>query len=319
MGIRLLNTFLQTHTTGITKKIHLRSLRGKRVVVDASIYMYRFNAVNNLIENMYMLCSLFRYYGIHPLFVFDGEKRRKDKNKTLLRRRAQKVAAKNKYSQYERELNNLTEELERERLTSKMEELRRSFVTITKSDLEKVKKLLDAYGIMYRTATAEADEFCAAMVIKGIAYACLSEDTDMFAFGCPRVLKYISLINHTTVMYNLSDILNNLNLTLENFQTICLLSGTDYIDANVGGNIFNNYDLYKTFSRNHTGAFIDWMLDNKYLTYKKYKILQNEQKHYDKSIDDVYSDTNYFRIRNREVDRDDLHRVLKTDGFVFPK
>ena len=70
-----------------------------------------------------------------------------------------------------------------------MSELRRTFVKITKRDINAVKQLLDAYGIMHREATGEADELCAALVINKVAYACLSEDTDMFAYGCPRGLE----------------------------------------------------------------------------------------------------------------------------------
>ena len=69
MGVRLLNTFLQSRCQDVTKKINLQDLRNKRIVVDASIYMYRFSAADALIENTYMLCSLFRHYGIRPLFV----------------------------------------------------------------------------------------------------------------------------------------------------------------------------------------------------------------------------------------------------------
>jgi len=319
MGVRLLNTFLQTHSSTITKKIHLRTLRGKRIVVDASIYMYRFKALGCLIENMYMLCSLFRYYGIQPLFVFDGEKRRQDKNKTIQRRKVQKAKAKREYIKYENELNNLINDVDREKVVGKMEELRRNFVTMSKSDLEEVQALLDAYGIMYRTAPSEADELCAALVIKGMAYACLSEDTDMFALGCPRVLKYISLMNHTTVLYDLSKILNNLNLSLENFQTMCLLSGTDYIDIHSGGNIFQNYNLYKVFYENNTGLFIDWLYDNKYLTINKYKILQAEKQIYYKGINNVFNEMNYFLIRNRDVNFPKLREILKKEGFIFPK
>ena len=39
----------------------------------------------------------------------------------------------------------------------------------------------------YYTAINEADELCASMVINGFAWACLSEDMDMFVYGCTRV------------------------------------------------------------------------------------------------------------------------------------
>ena len=73
MGIKLLNTFIRKiPTVGITS-IHLSSLADKKVAIDASIYIYRFLAENNLVENIYLMCSIFRHYNIHPLFVFDGK------------------------------------------------------------------------------------------------------------------------------------------------------------------------------------------------------------------------------------------------------
>ncbi len=319
MGVRLLNTFLQTHSSEVTRKMHLRSLRGKRIVVDTSIYMYRFKAANSLIENMYMLCSLFRYYGIHPLFIFDGKNRSEAKKLTLEKRRNQKKVAKKKYDRYALRIEQVIEEQEREKLRVKMDVLRRTFVKITADDLNNIKTLFDVYGIMHRTAEGEADELCAALVIKGTAYACLSEDTDLFAYGCPRVLKYISLINHTTVLYTLSDILNDLDLSLEDFRTMCLFSGTDYIPARPEWNIFDIYNLYKSYVRNGGDTFLNWLSKNKYLKDTDYKKICTEKQRYDNSIVNVLNKTTYFLIRNRVVQHDKLRKLLKTDGFVFPE
>ena len=154
---------------------------------------------------------------------------------------------------------------------------------------------------MHRTAEGEADELCAALVIKGTAYACLSEDTDLFAYGCPRVLKYISLINHTIVLYTLSDILNDLDLSLEDFRTICLFSGTDYIPAHSCWNIFDIYNLYKSYVRNGVDTFLDWLLNNKYLKEDDYKKICTEKKRYVAPLVNVLNKTTYFLIRNHVI------------------
>ena len=73
MGVRLLNTFLRKTSTRGTYTRHLRVLMGKKVVIDASIYIYRFLAEKNLIEHIYLMCSILRHYNIHPLFIFDGK------------------------------------------------------------------------------------------------------------------------------------------------------------------------------------------------------------------------------------------------------
>ena len=113
MGIRLLNTFLRTlHTRGI-QRVHLEKLKGKKIVIDAFIYIYRFLAMDSLIENIYLMCSIFRHYNISPLFVFDG-KSRKEKNNTLLKRAEQREAAKRAYMHHLKILETAEDEEDKE-------------------------------------------------------------------------------------------------------------------------------------------------------------------------------------------------------------
>jgi len=229
MGIHLLTSFLKNLKKNGSYKVHLNTLSGKRIVVDASIYLYRFKAMDALIENIYLLCTLFRVNNISALFVFDG-KSTKNKESTLLKRKEQRDEAKREYFEIANKIERMSPE-EREKEEEKMTELRRKFVKVTNNDITDVKNLLDAYGIKYMNATNEADELCAALVIKGAAYACLSEDSDLFAYGCPRVLKYISLLNHTVVVYPLGKILQSVGMRFSEFQQLCILSGTDYNES----------------------------------------------------------------------------------------
>ena len=65
-----------------------------------------------------------------------------------------------------------------------MEQLKKQFINITKSHIAQVKELITAYGCTYYDAPGEADELCAMLTIKGKVWACLSEDMDMFVYGC---------------------------------------------------------------------------------------------------------------------------------------
>lgn len=317
MGVRLLNTFLQSRCQDVTKKINLQDLRNKRIVVDASIYMYRFSAADALIENTYMLCSLFRHYGIRPLFVFDGKGRREEKRETIQKRNKEKQRALKKYKEYEVQLKE-TNGVKKDKIINKMGELRRTFVRLAPDDMKNIMDLLDAYGIMYRVAKGEADELCAALVLNGAAYACLSEDTDLFVYGCHRVLKYISLINHTAVMYDLSTILSKLNMSMDSFRTMCLASGTDYI-AKGDRNIFQNYDLYELYNESEVNTpFIHWLLDNKYLKEDMHQKIMNEDAVCRNTIKNTLQQLSYFLIRNRDIDHQKLKYVLEKDGFIFP-
>lgn len=74
MGIRYLNNFLrQNCTNDAIETIHFSNMKGKKIAVDISIYMYKFEENDALIENMYLLLSMFCHYNIIPIFIFDGK------------------------------------------------------------------------------------------------------------------------------------------------------------------------------------------------------------------------------------------------------
>ena len=72
MGIKHLNSYLKRTCRNILPKVSLWDLRGKRVAIDASIYMYRFASQDALVDGMYQLTMLLLDNRITPLYVFDG-------------------------------------------------------------------------------------------------------------------------------------------------------------------------------------------------------------------------------------------------------
>ena len=77
--------YLQSNCKNSIKQISLHELRDKKIVIDTSIYLYRFLGENALLENFYLMISIFREYNIIPLFIFDG-KPPNLKRKTLIKR-----------------------------------------------------------------------------------------------------------------------------------------------------------------------------------------------------------------------------------------
>ena len=55
------------------KCIPLGELHGKKIAIDISIYLYKYEAEDCLIENMYLLLSILNKYNIIPIFIFDGK------------------------------------------------------------------------------------------------------------------------------------------------------------------------------------------------------------------------------------------------------
>ena len=248
MGIKYLNRFIQSQCHTSVKQIHLSELSNKKIVVDTSIYMYRFAADNTLLENFYLMISIFRKYNIIPLFVFDG-KPPKEKRELLKKRRQDKQVAEKKYNELKLCLEDVVTETEKNEMINKLDTLKKDFVKINHTDIENVKLLLQAYGISYLDAPGEADKLCAKLVCKNKAYACLSEDMDLFVYGCPRVLRYLSLLKKNVILYDMKGILSELKLSMDEFKYICVVSGTDYNIYNDKTNLYQSLKYFKKYKR----------------------------------------------------------------------
>ena len=153
------------------KNISLSSLSGKRVVIDTSIYLYRFLGEGDLIENMYNMISIFKSYNITPIYIFEGLPPI-EKEEIIKKRQKERNIAELEYSNLK---NNGMEE-------SDLDSWRKKAIKVRYKDIQEVKYLMDCMAVQYITAEGEADELCAKLVIKGHAYACLTEDMDMFVW-----------------------------------------------------------------------------------------------------------------------------------------
>lgn len=314
MGLRGLNKFLRVNCQNNIRQISLWELKGKTVVVDASIYMYRFQGDGGLIEGMYQMISLLLHNEITPIFVFDGRPP-PEKRELLEKRKQDKIVAEKKFKEIKRKIaSNTHDDDEVADLEAEADQLRRQFVRITASNISDVKNLLRIMGISYYESNGESDGICAKLVRKKHAFACLSEDMDMFIYGCPRVLRYLSLLKSSVVMYDLKGIINTLRLNFEDFQSICVLAGTDYNLLSEDSLDLNRaLKLYARYSKNRNDEnYIDWVSKNHYIkdTESFMKIL-------------CMFDTSKVVI-DRECmmssayDKEGLRQLLSEYGFVFP-
>ena len=311
MGIHLLQTFIASLNDRSIKEQHMREFSNKKITVDISIYLYRFKEMGNLLENIYLMCSIFRYYNIHALFIFDG-KYLKNKNETMRKRKESKKQAKKKFNAIKENLHKYNGN-KRVKIEMQLDTLRKQFIKVTKEDIKNVKDLLDAYGMVYVSAKHEADELCGAL--NNEVYACLTEDTDIMVYGCKRIFRYFSLMKHTVVVYDMSLIHNNLNMTLSDFQELCICAGNDYITSKK--NIFYYYDLFKQYKRTPTG-FLDWLLQKRYISLQEYHQRREIYDMYTFKTHDPFEDVPYTLIKNKYVNKQKLLEILETVGFIFP-
>ena len=235
MGVRFLNRLIQEKCSSSTKsvrRIHFEQLRGKKIAVDVSIFMYRFLAEGALLENMYLMASIFRYYDINAIFVFDGPPPAQ-KTDVIEQRKKKKDAAKKQYSSMEALLRTKQKEDRIDRheiieIEETMTQLKKQFIHIRDNDISNVKDLIVSFGFTIVDAEGEADALCAKLANKRRVYACMSDDTDMFVYGCPFVLRHVSFLNHSAICYDTEDIMKTMGISHSDFKMLCVVSGTDY-------------------------------------------------------------------------------------------
>lgn len=313
MGIKYLNRYLQQQCSEGIKKISLNDLRGKKIAIDTSIYLYRFVGENALLENFYLMISIFREYNIIPLFVFDG-KPPKEKNELLKKRKDDKRIAQNKYNELKEKLETVDENDIKE-IKETMETLKKDFIKIHHTDIENVKELIKALGVSYIEAPGEADKLCAKLVCKNNVYACLSEDMDLFVYGTTRVLRYLSLLNKTVIMYDTKTILSQLNLTLDEFKNICIISGTDY-GVHSDNSLFKTLKYFKKYKKSNKKDFYEWLDENtEYVDniYNLYGVVSL----FNLSNMPEYKDFEKIRIMNSPINENILKNIMEKEDFIF--
>lgn len=329
MGIKHLNSFLRTKCSNSIQRIHLKELAGKKIAVDISIYIYKFLEDKALIENIYLMLATFRYYDIIPVFVFDG-KPPAEKKALLDERRLKKREARIEYYKLKDELNNDTMITfqEKQELEVELISLQKQCIYITSEQIASVKELIVVYGMNYIEASGEADVLCASLAIDKTVWGCLSEDMDLFVYGCPYVLRYLSLLNHSVVLYQYESILKELGITDKEFREICVLSGTDYSEQDPSANLSQSLQLFKKYYKDMKNLqtddkieFYHWIQKTNSLSIMDIDTL--------KKIYSMFSLTNILHtnenendnlvIKNNPIQQDALKVILQKDGFIFGK
>jgi len=321
MGIKHLNRYLLNHCTEKSiHKNHLKNFANKTVVIDTSIYLYKFVADEALLENMYLFISLFLYYKITPIFIFDG-KPPEEKRALLFQRYYEKKEAEEKYNAIKEEIESVYSTEEKEKRLAELDILKRQFVRITDQDIQITKELLDAYGIQYYDAPQEADQLCGLFMKEKKADACMSDDMDMFLYGCPFVLRNLSLSNHTVMQYDMNSILQDLNMSITTFRELMVLSGTDY-DMNQTTNLYQTMKLYSSYKdQSASVSFYDWLIENtKYicnydLLVSIGKIFMLESIDLSDEMSRIFQKNGEYVKKKKNVIR--IKSILEKDGFVF--
>ena len=227
MGIKNLLKFLSEHPEIIKEKDHTEYY-GKKIAIDISILMYQVviairNSGSDLtnekgditshILGLFNKTISFLEKGIIPVFVFDG-KPPQLKQKILDARKQIRKKALEKLSDAQTD-------------SDKIKYLKRS-VWISREQTDQCRDLLGLMGIPYINAPQEADSQLSYLCKENMVYAVLTEDMDILTFGSPKIIRNLTSSKKIPLEIDLTDVLEKIGVTYEQFIELCILFGCDY-------------------------------------------------------------------------------------------
>ena len=235
MGIKGLTTLIKTSAPSAIQTQNLHHLTGKKVAIDASLFMYKMlinmrNAnqsyltsnngkVVSHITGIFYKTANYLALNITPIYVFDG-KPPSNKGDTI-KARQDRVA---------------TSKLAMEQATSEEDKnnLEKQTIRLTKEHVDDIKQLLELMGVSYVQAHGEAEAYASEMCRKGMVDYVVTEDMDTLAFGCPRMIrtcldKSIKRKDIISII-DLDEVLQGFELTYDEFVDLCILCGCDYCE-----------------------------------------------------------------------------------------
>jgi hypothetical protein len=240
MGVKLLNTFIKTnYPTVITNECGFSQLRGKRIAIDISIYLYRFKTLENFVPGLYRMCNLFVKYNIKPIFVFDGG-HHKAKHIEIDTRRERRETIKEVYNCVSSALDVITEKTTRENIIKNMYDLKKNFTRLSYKNIVLAKQIVKYYGFPYIFSEEEADEVCGYLYTNDYVDYAMSEDSDLFMYGAMKVIRNVNIEKEQFDIYNVNNLLSQMNVCYNQFIILCILSGCDYYKTR--NNIFKNFN-----------------------------------------------------------------------------
>ena len=322
MGIPKLNQLLIEKCLNSIKEIKLETLINKKIAVDISIYLYKFLSCNDYMEYLYLFLSMFKYYCIIPIFIFDG-KPPPEKSALLKRRYCEKYQAYNDYKSLEQLKTETSDQKQMIELEKTMNSLKKKMVRITHVHISQAIELMNAFGFLHYFAPNEADQLCVYLTTTGKTYATLSDDMDMIVSGCPFVLRNLNMTTHKVSVYDTKNILNDLQLTLQEFRDIVVLSGTDYEISNkpaINMHIRKSFEYHKKYKeatdKETSVDFYTWLNKN--------GIIENDELHKISNLMNMDTHLNVledFMKKNTpekpKFSVSSIKNIMKQNKFIF--
>jgi len=273
----------------VTKKeTSIKDLANKAIAIDAFNCLYQFittirardgspltdshgNITSHLI-GLFNRTTKLMEHNIKPIFVFDGKPPEIKKRTQELRAKVKKEAALK------------LKEAEKLGDVKEMYKFASRTAVLTPQMIEEAKKLISYLGLPIVQAPSEGEAQCAYIIKKSDAYAAVSQDYDSLIFGCPLLIRNLSIegrrkragrFAYQTIkpeILTLSDNLNHLGLDIDQLIVLAILVGTDYNPGGIKGiGPKTALKLIKEFPNNFDALFqkAEWQTHSPDLDWKE--------------------------------------------------
>jgi len=237
MGIKSLTKLIKTNSPDSIETSQLYKLSGKRVAIDASLYIYqclmnvRYNGksltndndkVTSHISGIFYKNVNLLSMNITPIYIFDG-KPPKEKCDVIKGRQEKAKIAKTELEK------SISDGKISDEQKSKLEQ---KSIRLTKYHIDDIKNLLTLMGISYLHIDGEAEAIGSELCRIGYVDYVMTEDMDTLPFGCPKLIR--NCLDRTQKrkdlisIIHLDKILLDLDMDYDKFVELCILCGCDY-------------------------------------------------------------------------------------------
>ena len=248
MGIKDLNSFIKLKVPHSITERQFNYYRGKSIAIDTSIFLYKFIYKNDrYLEGFFQQIYRLMSHGITPVYVFDGIPSTQKKN-VINNRREKKNVLKSKTDILRGKLSDPSlDGLSKLEIQGEINKLNKKLIYITNKHINDLKYMFELMNIQYIQATGEADAYCSALFKDGVVDLCLSDDMDLLASGCRKLLRNFNVSSNSIWEYDLDIILDTLDLTQDQWIDFCILCGCDYTSRIRGIGSKYAYKLIKDY------------------------------------------------------------------------
>ena len=188
----------------------------KIIAVDAMnflFYLAGLKTTRGVKVELTEFCEMMAGAGLRALFVFDNANLSEERKRRARVRKEQRKDALSKLQGTD-QINGF----ERANKARKLEVLRTRTICVTPNEIAEARQVLTQSGVCTVLECAdEADSVCADAVRSGVATWCLSNDSDMFVDGCPRILRMYDPATGCFDEWDTTRIFNALRITKEEF------------------------------------------------------------------------------------------------------